>query len=339
MQAGQNETTEKDIQTQQTDSPGMEIELTESSHQTKLFLNFPRENAEKENSIKLEACCNETSSVRVEDVFIDPKLRNQVFSFVARPQPPKYYLRKIKKAVYAEKEPGLDADRFLAHFNSLRKCFDAIVKFKPVSFNNTESVPKYHKKVLVLDLDETLVHSYEQNPPNGTHTVDLLLYGKHKKTIYVKLRPFVREFLTLASEMFELCIFTASHSTYANPIVDLLDPMGKIFKARYYSNSCTQVDKYLVKDLRIIGCDLKDIIIVDNTVLCFGLQLANGIPIVCYRGQQVDTELYELIHLLAFLSGSDDVRQDIMSYFRWDLFGKLYKDSKALVKYYIKNIN
>jgi len=72
-------------------------------------------------------------------------------------------------------------------------------------------------------------------------------------------------------------VFTASEQSYANAIVDRIDPEGKFFDYRMYRQHCIETNFHLggstyLKDLRIIANrDLKDIILVDNATLCFAL--------------------------------------------------------------------
>jgi CTD small phosphatase-like protein 2 len=62
--------------------------------------------------------------------------------------------------------------------------------------------------------------------------------------------------------------------------------------------------------LRIIkNRDLSDIIIVDNLVHSFGLQLDNGIPILDFTGNKHDRELLGLEKILIEAKGAEDVRE------------------------------
>jgi CTD small phosphatase-like protein 2 len=62
--------------------------------------------------------------------------------------------------------------------------------------------------------------------------------------------------------------------------------------------------------LRIIkNRDLSDIIIVDNLVHSFGLQLDNGIPILDFTDNKHDRELLGLEKILIEAKGAEDVRE------------------------------
>lgn len=64
-----------------------------------------------------------------------------------------------------------------------------------------------------------------------------------------------------------------------------------------------------MKDLRIIGNRrLEDLILVDNAVLCFALQLTNGVPILPFFTDKQDDELVHLLYYLESIAECDDVR-------------------------------
>lgn len=74
------------------------------------------------------------------------------------------------------------------------------------------------KKTLVLDIDETLVHSAFNNVERPDITLQIKMDG-HSQTIYVLVRPGVAEFLQRMARHFELVVFTASLSKYAEPLM------------------------------------------------------------------------------------------------------------------------
>jgi CTD small phosphatase-like protein 2 len=68
-------------------------------------------------------------------------------------------------------------------------------------------------------------------------------------------------------------VFTASHQSYADVVLDIIDPHHEIFAKRLYRDSCVRSsDGVYVKDLRIFDkCrHMEDIVIVDNAVYSFG---------------------------------------------------------------------
>jgi len=83
------------------------------------------------------------------------------------------------------------------------------------------------KKTLVLDLDETLVHSSFNPPKHGERPPNLILNVKwdngERDYVFVKVRPHCSTFLVKMSKIFEVVIFTASILNYASPLVKRLD--------------------------------------------------------------------------------------------------------------------
>jgi len=119
-----------------------------------------------------------------------------------------------------------------------------------------------HKKTLVLDLDETLVHSAFKKFDKGSDIIlKIELEGRYHD-IHVLVRAGVDEFLEKMSKHYELIVFTASLSKYAEPLVDRLDPKGVCY-FRLFREHCTMINGAFVKDLKRLDRDLKDVIILD----------------------------------------------------------------------------
>lgn len=78
-------------------------------------------------------------------------------------------------------------------------------------------------KTLILDLDETLVHS-SFAPVDDAEIVLPIPVENNICNVYVQIRPGARYFLEEASKNFEVVIFTASLSKYAEPLMYKLDP-------------------------------------------------------------------------------------------------------------------
>jgi len=164
------------------------------------------------------------------------------------------------------------------------------------------------RKCLVLDLDETLVHSSFQ-PVNCSFCVPIVL-DSVQHDVYVMKRPFVDEFLAECAKTFELIIFTASLSEYANPVIDKLDTAG-VIKHRLFRESCVLHEgQAYVKDLSRLGRKLKDCIIIDNSPLSYLFDPQNAIGCTTWFGDPTDTELRDLLPVLnGVLSTTADVRQ------------------------------
>ena len=78
------------------------------------------------------------------------------------------------------------------------------------------------RKTLVLDLDETLVHSSFKPPKNPDIVLPVDIEGRLMH-VYVLVRPGCIKFLTEMAKYYEVVIFTASLCKYADPLMDILD--------------------------------------------------------------------------------------------------------------------
>ena len=87
-------------------------------------------------------------------------------------------------------------------------------------------------------------------------------------TIYVLVRPDVASFLINMHKIYELVIFTASLSKYAEPLMQHLDP-GKMCSYLLFREHCTYFNNAYVKDLTRLGRPMKDVIIVDNSPVAY----------------------------------------------------------------------
>lgn len=148
----------------------------------------------------------------------------------------------------------------------------AALRSRPGSFRQvpSDSARRNHfgVKTLVLDLDETLIHSTSRPIPSRTsffptttipspaHTVDVVLAGRHAQ-YHVYKRPFVDFFLrtvrppsplcsrcsfsSQVSGWYTLVIFTASMKEYADPVIDWLDAGRGILVQRLFRDVCSSL--------------------------------------------------------------------------------------------------
>ncbi|KAJ5112241.1 hypothetical protein N7532_000286 [Penicillium argentinense] len=182
------------------------------------------------------------------------------------------------------------------------------------------------QKTLVLDLDETLIHSLAKGgrmssghmvevklsmpmttalTPGGPQTT---LGPQHPILYYVHKRPHCDEFLRKISKWYKLVIFTASVQEYADPVIDWLEQERKYFQARYYRQHCTFRQGAYIKDLSSVEPDLSKVMILDNSPMSYIFHEDNAVPIEGWINDPTDNGLLHLIPMFEALQYVTDVR-------------------------------
>ncbi|KAI0024120.1 NLI interacting factor-like phosphatase-domain-containing protein [Xylariomycetidae sp. FL0641] len=194
-----------------------------------------------------------------------------------------------------------------------------IPKRQPSYLPNEASAPQ-PQKTLILDLDETLIHSMSKGGRMGSgHMVEVRLNmnvgagqqamgPQHPILYYVHKRPHCDEFLKKVCKWFNLVVFTASVQEYADPVIDWLESERKYFSGRYYRQHCTFRHGAFIKDLSSIEPDLSRVMILDNSPLSYMFHQDNAIPIQGWISDPTDNDLLHLVPLLEGLQYVSDVR-------------------------------
>ncbi|PAV63000.1 hypothetical protein WR25_03891 [Diploscapter pachys] len=187
------------------------------------------------------------------------------------------------------------------------------------------------RKILVLDLDETLIHSHHDGvirpmvkPGTPSDFTIKVVIDRHPVRFSVHERPHVDYFLSVVSQWFDLVIFTASMEVYGSHVADKLDRGRGILNRRYFRQHCTMDYGGYTKDLSAIHPDLSSIFILDNSpgayrkfprefkfLLNFFEKYAlneNAIPIPSWFSDPHDTFLLNLLPFLDALRFVSDVR-------------------------------
>ncbi|KAL8802560.1 MAG: hypothetical protein Q9182_003725 [Xanthomendoza sp. 2 TL-2023] len=182
------------------------------------------------------------------------------------------------------------------------------------------SSSKLTQKTLVIDLDETLIHSLAKGGRMSSgHMVEVKLnttvgYGgttlgpQHPILYYVHKRPHCDDFLRKVCKWYDLVVFTASVQEYADPVIDWLEQERKYFSKRYYRQHCTFRNGAYIKDLSSVEPDLSKVMIIDNSPLSYIFHEDNAIPIEGWINDPTDNDLLHLIPLLEALQYVMDVR-------------------------------
>ena len=163
------------------------------------------------------------------------------------------------------------------------------------------------RQCLVLDLDETLVHSSFKPVPKPDYVIPIEIEGAIHY-VYVLKRPGCDEFLKRMGELFEVVVFTASLSKYADPLLDLLDGFN-VIRARLFREACVHYQNSYVKDLSLLGRSAKKTILLDNSPVSYMFQQDQGLPCTSFIDDPRDKELYVLADFLESIVHCVDVRQ------------------------------
>ncbi|KAI9314453.1 NLI interacting factor [Dichotomocladium elegans] len=175
----------------------------------------------------------------------------------------------------------------------------------------------YKGKTLVLDLDETLVHSvrlgslaHKQAKVSASIKRKKIEVRDDKQSLLYEVykRPHVDYFLKTISQWYKVVIFTASMAEYADPVIDWLDQEHTLVSQRYFRQSCIVRNGNFVKDIALAEPDLAKVCLVDNSLAAFELYQENGIPLPGWISNPNDECLLDLLPLLDALRFTADVR-------------------------------
>lgn len=163
------------------------------------------------------------------------------------------------------------------------------------------------KKCLILDLDETLVHSSFKYLRTADFVIPVEIDNQIQH-VYVIKRPGVDEFLKKVGQWFEVVVFTASVLKYGNPLLDKLDH-HKAVHHRLFRDSCYTYQGNFIKNLSQIGRPLSESIIIDNSPASYIFHPQHSIPISSWFSDTHDNELIDLLPFLQDISkpNVDDV--------------------------------
>uniref|UniRef100_A0A668ALB1 protein-serine/threonine phosphatase n=1 Tax=Myripristis murdjan TaxID=586833 RepID=A0A668ALB1_9TELE len=198
----------------------------------------------------------------------------------------------------------------------LRKHLRTIIQYQTVRYDTLPLSPisrnrlnAVKRKILVLDLDETLIHSHHDGvlrptvrPGTPPDFILKVVIDKHPVRFFVHKRPHVDFFLEVVSQWYELVVFTASMEIYGSAV--------KLFFLLYnhIMIHCTLDLGSYIKDLSVVHDDLSSIVILDNSPGAYRSHPDNAIPIKSWFSDPSDTALLNLLPMLDALRFTADVR-------------------------------
>jgi TFIIF-interacting CTD phosphatase-like protein len=158
------------------------------------------------------------------------------------------------------------------------------------------------KKVVIFDLDETLIYNSSR-----THPLQAPI---------IFPRPYYYDMFVKISEFYEIWVWSASERHYIDSVLKNMDPYKAFVKRVLTRNDCTlSREGYLIKDFgRFLNLDISQVIIVDNTAASFILNVDNGILVSSFNGNYNDIELLNVTGLLLSARNDKDVRLALRVY-------------------------
>jgi len=195
-----------------------------------------------------------------------------------------------------------------------------LLPMDPNDPNRVKLLPKIHpqdegKKCLVLDLDETLVHSSFRAVPGADFVIPVQIEDV-VHFVYVAKRPGVDNFLIEMAKHYEIVVYTASLNKYADPLLDLLDP-HRVIRTRLFRESCVYFEGNYVKDMSLIDRELSQSIIVDNSPNSYLFHPDNAIDCSSFIDDPNDRELIQIGGFLKNIKDAEDVRGICQLWKQW----------------------
>ena len=166
------------------------------------------------------------------------------------------------------------------------------------------------KPLLILDLDETLIHGCEK---------PLSFAPDFKADIFfVYKRPYLTEFLEQTSEFYDLAVWSAASKIYVEIIAETIFPGGLSPKFVWSGNRCTRKydfsygDWYALKDLKKVkkkGFELERTLIIEDEARKVERNYGNAIYIEPFEGDPEDRELLYLENYLLSIKEEKNFRK------------------------------
>jgi RNA polymerase II subunit A small phosphatase-like protein len=171
-------------------------------------------------------------------------------------------------------------------------------------------MPPQYDKLLILDLDETLIHT--TNEPKGrTPDFQVFHYGVYK-------RPGVEDFLSTCIAWFNMGVWTSASADYAGKIIQHLFPEPAQLRFVFTRKDCGLRFDYSIGMHRIVkplkklkkqGYSLKKTLVIDDSPGTFVENYGNAILVQKYLGNEEDEELFLLLKYLETIASAKNVRK------------------------------
>lgn len=164
-------------------------------------------------------------------------------------------------------------------------------------------------KLIILDLDETLIHATESELERP--------FDFRFDNYFIYERPHLRQFLTDISKHFSVGIWSSAGDDYVNEVVRHIKPDSVDFVVVWGRSKCSlkrdlTFDTYCFEKrldkLKKKGFRLEQILVVDDSPSKSRTNYGNAIYIKEFTGDTSDKELQALYNYLLTLKAVDNVR-------------------------------
>ena len=182
----------------------------------------------------------------------------------------------------------------ISNFSANKIPYNSDLKHEDIPSPPFIKTPSKKRFSLVLDIDETISHSLK------------LSCG-----CYFLLRPGTKNFLKEVSKFYEIIIFTSSPKKYADRILNKIDIDGDLISHRLYRNHVLYENGKSVKNLNLIGRDMKKTIFIDNLRSNAKYNLNNLCPISTWRSDIFDNKLLKMKDKLIYIATCGKYEDDI----------------------------
>lgn len=165
-------------------------------------------------------------------------------------------------------------------------------------------------KLLILDVDETLIHATAEKLERDSD-FETSLYFVYK-------RPFLDEFISFCFSHFRVAIWTSAGEEFAKEVVNHVFSKHGAPEFLWSDQKCTPrfnsetFETVPVKNLDKVknkGFHLDSVIMIDDTPEKLSRHYGNLVRVKEYTGQEEDSELKILMHFLADLKDVQSVRK------------------------------
>ena len=165
------------------------------------------------------------------------------------------------------------------------------------------------KKLLILDLDETLIYA-RPHTLAGTSDFRVGPYQVYK-------RPHLEEFLAACLDCFEVAVWTSASPDYALEVIYAIFPDPQRLAFVWANDRCTvaydheigeQCARKNLKKIKKRGYALESVIVVDDSPEKWRQSYGNLVPVRPFLGDENDRELAQLVPYLRFLKDQPNIR-------------------------------